>query len=212
MNHVAHAPRNIVEFGRHKGQRRVQADATLWVDAGLEILRAESIEHVKVEALAARLGISKGSFYWHFKNKAELLEAILERWESKSLEGAVSAIEKHAHKAADRLKSLIELSLWADEVPRAAELDLAIRAWARHYPPAQRAVQRFDENRIAYIEALFLQMRFAPRESEARAHIAYALIRYLNHARDMVEAQKRRIMKRGYDRLVATGNCDAEGE
>jgi AcrR family transcriptional regulator len=202
LNSLAQATNNIVEFGRHKGQRRVQADATMWVDAGLEILRAESIEHVKVEKLASRLGISKGSFYWHFKNKAELHAAILERWESKSLERAVSAIEKRTNKAADRLKSLIELSLWADEVPRAAEIDLAIRAWARRYPPARTAVERLDKNRIAYIQKLFFQMKFTCRESEARAHIAYALIRYLNHARCMGETQKRRIMKSGYDCLV----------
>lgn len=51
-----------------------------WVAAGLESLRQGGVGAVRVERLAARLGITKGSFYWHFRNRGDLLDALLEYW------------------------------------------------------------------------------------------------------------------------------------
>ena len=103
----------VVEFGRRKGQKRSRVEAVDWVDAGLEFLRTESIEHVKVERLAARLGISKGSFYWHFRNKADLHAAILERWKKNLFNEVIDTIEREAATASERLRKLLELSFWS---------------------------------------------------------------------------------------------------
>src|SRR5215469_13533470 len=63
---------------RHSGTRLDRRD---WVDAGIVILASKGVDAVRVESLAKQLNISKGSFYWHFKDRGDLLEAILERWE-----------------------------------------------------------------------------------------------------------------------------------
>jgi AcrR family transcriptional regulator len=193
----------VVEFGRRKGQKRSRVEAVDWVDAGLEFLRTESIEHVKVERLAARLGISKGSFYWHFRNKADLHAAILERWKKNLFNEVIDTIEREAATASERLRKLLELSFWSANVPRAAQLDLAVRAWARRYAPAQEAVNRFDAVRIEYVRNLFEEMEFNPQEAEARAHVAYPFIRYLNQSANMKETEKRRIIELGHECLTA---------
>lgn len=193
----------VVEYGKRKGRGRTRIDATGWVDAGLEILRTESIEHVKVERLAARLGISKGSFYWHFKNKADLHAAILQRWKENSLIEVVEALQKPSVSAPERLKRLLELSFWSADIPRAADLDLAIRGWARRFGPARLAVARFDAMRIEFIQRIFLKMDFSPKDAEARAHLAYPFIRYLNHSQGMSAAEKRRVIRLGYACLVS---------
>src|SRR5690606_13043756 len=77
----------VVEYGRHRGARRLRLEATAWVDAGIEILVRESIEHVRVERLARELGVTKGSFYWHFKDREDLQAAILDRWFQKATVG-----------------------------------------------------------------------------------------------------------------------------
>jgi AcrR family transcriptional regulator len=193
----------VVEYGKRKGRGRTRIDATGWVDAGLEILRTESIEHVKVERLAARLGISKGSFYWHFKNKADLHAAILQRWKENSLIEVVEALQKPSISASERLKRLLELSFWSADIPRAADLDLAIRGWARRFAPARLAVAQFDAMRIEFIQKIFLKMDFSPQDAEARAHLAYPFIRYLNHSQGMTAAEKRRVIRLGYACLVS---------
>lgn len=193
----------VVEYGRRKGRKRSRIDATGWVDAGLEILRTESIEHVKVERLAARLGISKGSFYWHFKNKADLHAAILQRWKENSLIDVVEVLEKPSVSAPERLKRLLELSFWSADIPRAADLDLAIRAWARRFAPARLAVARFDAMRIEFIRNIFLKMDFSRKDAEARAHLAYPFIRHLNHSSGMSATEKHRVIRLGYACLVS---------
>jgi AcrR family transcriptional regulator len=193
----------VVAYGKRKGRERTRIDATGWVDAGLEILRTESIEHVKVERLAARLGISKGSFYWHFRNKADLHAAILQRWKDHSLIEVVEALEKPSIGAPEKLKRLLELSFWSADIPRAADLDLAIRAWARRFAPARLAVARFDAMRIDFIQNIFLKLGFGPKDAKARAHLAYPFIRYLNHSNGMSAAEKRRVIRLGYACLVS---------
>jgi AcrR family transcriptional regulator len=195
----------LVEYGRRKGKAQTRIDATGWVDAGLEILRTQSIEHVKVERLAAHLGISKGSFYWHFKNKAELHDAILERWKENSLRDALSVLEQQSVDPHGKLKKLLELSFWSADIPRAADLDLAIRAWARRSLPARRAVARFDAMRVEFIRKIFVNMGFTAADAEARAHLAYPFIRYLNHSLGIGTEEKKRVIRLGYACLVSGG-------
>src|SRR5664279_654243 len=121
----------IVEYGRHRGARRVRLDATLWVDSGIEILVRQSIEKVGVERLAKKLGVTKGSFYWHFKNRAELHAAILDRWTRKATVDVNQRVDSESANPGDRLMRLLELPFWSPRAGFAADLELAIRAWAR---------------------------------------------------------------------------------
>lgn len=82
---------------RHSGTRLDRHD---WVDAGIAILASKGVDAVRIESLAKQLNISKGSFYWHFKNREDLLEAILAEWESRqsdwNTEGASNPVERWA--------------------------------------------------------------------------------------------------------------------
>jgi hypothetical protein len=97
----------------------------------------------------------------------------------------------------------LELSFWSADIPRAADLDLAIRAWARRFAPARLAVARFDAMRIDFIQNIFLKLGFGPKDAKARAHLAYPFIRYLNHSNGMSAAEKRRVIRLGYACLVS---------
>lgn len=178
-------PVTTVEYGRHRGSRRVRLDATTWVDAGVQILVRESIEHVRVERLAAELGVTKGSFYWHFKNREELQGAILDRWYKKATLGVRDRAEREGSTPQEKLLRLLELPFWSPQAGRAADLELAIRGWSRRSTIARKAVQKVDNMRMDYLGSLFREIFSDESEAMARAHLFYGFMRYLSQLRDL---------------------------
>src|SRR5215217_5141721 len=90
--------------------------AEVWVGAARAAMAEGGIDAVAVEPLARRLGVTKGSFYWHFKDRRALLEATLEGWEEESTEARISA----SRRISDRRERLIRLG---EEVFGDAPLD-----------------------------------------------------------------------------------------
>jgi AcrR family transcriptional regulator len=194
--------RTVVEYGRHRGARRTRMDATAWVDAGIEILVRQSIEKVGVEQLAKKLGVTKGSFYWHFRSRAEFLVAILDRWTKKATVEVVQRVDRELSDPGDRFMRLLELPFWSPRAGRAADLELAIRAWARRSTVARNAVQKVDVQRLAYLKQLFGSMGLPAADAESRAHIFYGIMRYLGQLRDMDEVAERAVIRTAHNCLV----------
>ena len=101
-----------------------------WIEAGLAELARSGVEGVRVEVLAKKLGVTKGGFYRRFRDRAALLEAMLQHWSA----GRIAAIEKHTSldgaSARERLKALIPQ--YAERVnTEGMAVELAIRQWAR---------------------------------------------------------------------------------
>jgi len=69
-------------------------DATTWADAALEVVSESGVAAVGVEPLARRLGVTKGSFYWHFKTRDDLLLAAAERWESTGTQEVIERVQR----------------------------------------------------------------------------------------------------------------------
>lgn len=199
----AEATVSVVEYGRHRGARRLRLDATSWVDAGIEILVRESIEHVRIERIAVQLGVTKGSFYWHFKDRADLHTAILDRWLQKATIGVKERVERERATASERLLRLLELPFWSPNAARSADLELAIRAWSRRSALARSAVSKVDGVRLDYLAGLYRDMGFTAEQASMRAHLAYSFMRYLGQLHDIPEEEERRIIQAGYECLVA---------
>jgi AcrR family transcriptional regulator len=188
----------VVQYGRHKGVRRTRVDATAWVDAGIQILTSQSIDQVGIDKLARVLGVTKGSFYWHFKNRAELQSAILKRWIQNATLRVVERVDRETDVPEERLLRLLELPLWSARAAPAADLELAVRAWSRRSALARKAVEEIDTVRLDYLTKLFRSMQFAPATAALRAHLAYGFMRYLAYLRDIDEAEERRMIREGH--------------
>ena len=124
-----------------------------WVAAGLSALAAGGIEAVKVERLAASLGVSKGPFYWRFRDRVELFEAIIEFWKRDFTTGLIEQV-CHFDDPRTRLIALAELAV----EPNAGSLDVAktecaLRAWAGQDPLPRAAVREVDDMRIGHLTA-----------------------------------------------------------
>jgi AcrR family transcriptional regulator len=123
---------------------------------------------VRVERLAEMLSVTKGSFYWHFKDRGALLEALIEDWKAQATSAIIDQVEAQGGDASTRLHRLFSIVVQMD-----GRLDRAIRSWAAEDAMAQRALAEVDERRQRYLESLFLGIGFSEPEAIARARLMY---------------------------------------
>lgn len=143
-----------------------------WLTAGLDALRKGGIGEVRVERLAADLGITKGSFYWHFRNRAELLEALLEFWAREMTEAEFERVRAVRGGLPARLVMLAE-----DVLQRGmGRYDPAIRAWARSDRKVAATVAQVDRRRVQALGALFEEAGFPAAQAGVRARLFYAFL------------------------------------
>lgn len=142
-----------------------------WLEAGLRALAAGGPDAVRVEALAASLGVSKGGFYWHFKDRAALLEQMLDSWEQAGTDRVFERIESAGGGGREKINRLFELAPEAD-----FEIDLAIRDWARRDRAIAARLQRIDARRLQWLRGLFGEICADERDVEARTVLAYSLL------------------------------------
>ena len=147
-----------------------------WIEAATEVLVDRGIDHVKVDALALQLGVTRGSFYWHFKDRGELLRSVLAAWHRLSTEQLTRRLEGASDDAVEQLVSLLSLPFRGRAAVRAARIELAIRAWARRDDMARSAVDQSDASRIGYIAQVFSALGFGIKEARARAFLLYAYV------------------------------------
>lgn len=143
-----------------------------WIDTALALLAAGGSDAVKVEPLARRLRVTKGSFYWHFRDRRALLLAVLRRWEEVETLAVGEAVEAAGGTAEERLRRLFHLAMER----RSMALEAALRAWAARDRNAREAVERVDGLRLAYLRDLYVAAGLPGAEAEARGFVAYALL------------------------------------
>ncbi len=143
-----------------------------WVDAALQALAAGGPEAVRIEALAARLGVSKGGFYWHFEDRAALLEELLDHWEQRVVGDVIAEVEREPGEPRAKLQRLFELASTAVGL---LPVELALRDWSRRDREVAARLHRVDNRRMAYLRTLFGPICSDADDVEARAILAFSL-------------------------------------
>ncbi|MBO6575046.1 MAG: TetR/AcrR family transcriptional regulator [Rhodothermales bacterium] len=144
------------------------ADRKDWIDAALVALLEHGSPNVKVERLARRLGVTKGSFYWHFKDREDLLRQTAVEWHADQL-SHLKRLESRAYEsAADRLQQLIAFTTSKDGTP-----DVAMRLWARQARWVNELVAEIDRLRLAYCIDVFQSLGFTGDQAHLRANMVY---------------------------------------
>ena len=142
-----------------------------WLDAAIALFIDEGIDQVKVQRLASVLGASRGSFYWHFRNRDELLDAILRRWQENNTDALIAALGPAERPLEQRILSLF--TLWMEQHPFYPRFDNAVRAWAAKSPKARKIQRRADRQRMQHLERMFLDAGYPPEEARVRADVFY---------------------------------------
>ena len=145
-----------------------------WIEAATEVLVDHGIDSVRVDTLAQQLRVTRGSFYWHFRDREELLRRVLQAWRELATEQLTRRLESARDDPRDQLRDLISLPFRGRSAVRAARIELAIRAWARRDAMARAFVDEADAARIGYIAQVFSSLGFAIAEARSRAFLLYS--------------------------------------
>lgn len=143
-----------------------------WIETGLQALAAGGPEAVRVERLAAALGVSRGGFYWHFDNRGVLLEEMLDVWERASTEEVLERVEREGGDPRSRVRRAGALTFSDWLLP----IDLAIRDWSRRDPEVAERLRRVDNRRMEYLRSQFAELCDDEEEVEARSVLAFSLL------------------------------------
>jgi AcrR family transcriptional regulator len=143
-----------------------------WVDEGLRALALGGPHAVRVEPLAKSLGVTKGGFYWHFRDRNGLLEEMLDRWEHVMVDAVIEQVESKGGDAAARLRRLFGLGASVDDL---LAIELAIRDWARRDESVAGRVRRVDNKRMDYMRGLFGEIYPDPDDVEMRCFVVLAV-------------------------------------
>lgn len=140
-----------------------------WIEAAMRLLVAEGPEALRVDRLCVMLGITKGSFYWHFQNRDALIEAMAADWQERRPVAALAEAARNGHTPAEQLDYLSQ-GFWRDDI---VHFDAAMRAWGVSEPRIRAAVAATDRRMVAHVRSLFEAMGATPAEASARALILF---------------------------------------
>lgn len=139
-----------------------------WTAAAVDALAEGGVAAVAVEPLAARLGATKGSAYWHFRNRDDLLRGALERWETDYTEAVIAKVDAQPDPEA-RLRVLFTTALRPSS---GSAVDAALLASPDH-PVVAPILRRVTERRLNYLTSLYADLGFAETAANHRAVLAY---------------------------------------
>ena len=139
-----------------------------WLEAGLNVLGTASVAEISVEALARRLGIAKSGFYWHFKDKREYLNQLLDHWYREIIEVVAENDQFNELEPVTRLIAAVEMIVRHDLV----KYELALHQWATTDKLADKVVRKANRVRLGYVKAIFAELGFSEEEIEIRSMLA----------------------------------------
>jgi AcrR family transcriptional regulator len=204
----AHARRGRREAGRAR-LGNVKATRDDWLDLALSVLAAEGVAHVTVLNLSERLSVSRSSFYWYFKNRDELLDALLDRWDRLNTGSIVSLADEPAATVNQAVCNVFRC--WVNPVIFSPRLDFAVREWARRSAKVRMALDRSDRERTEAVKAMFVRFGYEARDAFVRARVLYYMqIGY--YALDIREPIEARLALTPHYLKAFTGVAPSEAE
>ena len=175
---------NTLEYGKmstmvRKGTGAKRLDeptltSSDWVEGALQLISEAGLRALTVESLAGRLGVTNGSFYWHFESRSELLAGALGRWEHRATTEAIAGLSAVTD-ARQRLNLMLDA---ASQPPRSRSLYAAL-AEAADDPIVRRVLNRVASARIGFLETCYRELGLPVSQAKAKAVLAYAAYRGL---------------------------------
>ena len=164
-----------------------------WLEAAYEALLESGVESVKILPLAKRLNLSRTSFYWFFRDREELLGALVTRWREKNTGNLVKQCEAYAETLAEAMLNVFDC--WVDMALFDAQLEFAVRSWALQSPDILAEVQAADQTRMEAIARMFQRFGHDAGAADVRARTTYLVqIGYISmQSREDIALRMRRI-------------------
>jgi AcrR family transcriptional regulator len=138
-----------------------------WTGFALKTLAREGFDALKADVLARKLGVSRGSFYWHFTDLDDFHARVIEHWRQTATEAVIADLERYQSRE-ERVEVLLRRALGHDNA-----LEMRMRAWADNNAEAARAVREMDRRRREYMERLLVDAGIAATLAATRVQLLY---------------------------------------
>jgi AcrR family transcriptional regulator len=149
-----------------KRQKRLSRND--WLSLAIRVLANEGEAELRIDRLCKKLGVTKGSFYAHFEDRADFIRQIVAYWAEHLTKAAIDEIDNlDVETPEQRLLALMQLL----RRNRMAAYDLVVRAWATHDPVVAQGVREVDRLRFNYAQWMFHEMGFSGDELDLRTRL-----------------------------------------
>lgn len=142
-----------------------------WLQAAYDCLLESGVDSVKILPLAKRLNLSRTSFYWFFKDREELLGALIALWRDKNTGNLVKQSEAYAETLAEAALNVFDC--WVDTNLFDSPFEFAVRSWALQSPDILCEVQQADRMRVEALTRMFMRFGYAETAADVRARTTY---------------------------------------
>ncbi len=142
-----------------------------WIDAALQHLVDHNVDAVRVDVLARKMGVTRGSFYWHFTDRDDLLKRLLAHWRNTTTDAVIARFK--GRDPVTVVRELLALPAHGRTAAQASSVEQAIREWARRDPTARAMLDEVDNRRLSYFTECFSSLGHQETESRHRAFILY---------------------------------------
>lgn len=150
----------------HK-QKKSRLDKDQWLAQALEVVSRKGRARFRIDQMVQEIGVTKGSFYWHFKNRSDFVKSLADYWAVNSTERVIDMVKQRQDDARGRAFFLMETVHKNNSV----KYDATMRAWALHDPNVAKTVKQVDKQRLEFGRSLFHEMGFRGEELEMRSRI-----------------------------------------
>lgn len=148
-----------------------RGSAEVWLDAAYDALVDGGVEAVRIQPLGKRMKLSRTSFYWFFKDREELLAALLERWKTKNTGAILRQAGAYAESIVEAVLNVSDC--WLDKTLFDSQFEFAVRSWALQSPEVSREVEAADGARLAALTDLFERFGYPADNADVRARTMY---------------------------------------
>ena len=145
-------------------QKKKRLSKEEWLRKALILLARSGESQIRIDRLTSALGVTKGSFYWHFKSRADFVSQLVDYWDRRFTRIVPENLADDHSSAKNRLLRLMEMVYDLNST----RFDLAIRSWATHEPGIAKRVRKVDRFRSTFVRSLFEEMGFEGDELDVR--------------------------------------------
>jgi AcrR family transcriptional regulator len=148
-----------------------RGSADVWLDAAYEMLLESGVEAVKILPLAQKLNLSRTSFYWFFKDRSELLAALLAQWREKNTGNLIKLANAYSDSLVEAVLNVSDA--WFDSGLFDSRFEFAVRSWALQSSEVLAEVQAADQQRLEALRAMYMRFGYPELAADVRARTMY---------------------------------------
>ncbi|KRB62193.1 TetR family transcriptional regulator [Rhizobium sp. Root708] len=142
-----------------------------WLEAAYSSLIDSGVDSVKILPLAKKLKLSRTSFYWFFKDREELLDALVQKWRDKNTGNLIKQSEAYAESLAEAMLNVFDC--WLNKNLFDSQFEFAVRSWALQSADILKEVQAADQTRVEALSKMFMRFGLKAAPADVRARTTY---------------------------------------